>query len=141
MSPVKIITNEMLSAYLEELEVPHGVDDEGDVYAVFGADEDFAHDVIFYFYMEEGGWLGIQAFADGFDLAEGQLPHALEIINVFSIKAKLPKVIVYNNRFKVEQWTVFDGPTSDGFIKEYIRLVMTVSWQFFVEADKKLQTD
>lgn len=129
----------MLSSWLEDLGVPHGTDSEGDVYAVFGADEDFAHDVIFYFYVEEGGWLGIQGFADEFDLDNVNNAKALQIVNEFNIRAKLPKIIVYNNRFKVEQWTVFDGPTNDDFIKEYIRLVMTVSWQFFVEADKKLR--
>lgn len=139
MSQVKKINNDMLSSWLEDLGVPHGTDNEGDVYAIFGADEDFAHDVIFYFYVEEGGWLGIQGFADGFDLDNVDIAKALYIVNDFNIRAKLPKVIVYNNRFKIEQWTVFDGQTNDDFIKEYIRLVMTVSWQFFVEADKKLK--
>ncbi|MDE6238717.1 MAG: hypothetical protein K2M54_01865 [Muribaculaceae bacterium] len=49
----------------------------------------------------------------------------------------MPKAFVQNGRYKLDQWIVFPGSTDDDYIKQYIELVLTMSWSFFVNANRK----
>lgn len=141
MSAPKKFTKDELHAYLESASCQFRTDSDGDVYTLLPADDDFGHDVVVYFYIDNDIWLGVSAFADGFDLKDEEaIIRGIAIANDFSIEAKMPKAFVYNNRFRVEQWMIFDDNVSAEFMREYLHLCITMVWRFFVGANKKLNS-
>ena len=85
-----------------------------------------------------GRCTAFEAVADGFDLSEDEIGHALVFCNDFSRRARLPKAFIANGRLKLDQWTVFPEATDDEYISQYIELVLTMCWSFFVNAKQKL---
>ncbi len=136
MANIKTLTRDDISRLLGEMELEARRFDNGDIYTVFPADEEFGHDVVFTFDTDPGGWFGIQSFADDFDISDDNMPQAMALTNAFNMGARIPKAYVKSHRFKLEQWFMFDAPTSDDFIKEQIHLVMSMAWNFFTETIK-----
>jgi hypothetical protein len=138
MTEIKHIGRDELQTLLAGMDIDCAVDSKGTLYCVFPADDDFDHDVVFYFTPDDDGWFGIEAVADGFDLSEDEIGHALVFCNDFSRRARLPKAFIANGRLKLDQWTVFPEATDDEYISQYIELVLTMCWSFFVNAKQKL---
>lgn len=138
MAEIKHISPEELQQLLLSMEIECSVDNEGSLHCIFPADDDFEHDVVFSFTSDDDGWFGIEAVADEFAIAEDQLGQALILCNEFSRRARLPKAFVKNGRLKVDQWIVFPSSTDEEYIKQYIELVLNMSWSFFVNAGHKL---
>lgn len=136
MANIKTLTREDIFRLLGEMDLEARSFDNGDIYTAFPADEEFSHDVVFTFDTDGSGWFGIQSFADEFDISEADMPRAMALINAFNMGARVPKAYIQNGRFKLEQWFMFDAPTSDDFIKEQIHLVMSMTWNFFTETTK-----
>lgn len=136
---IKHIDRDELRKWLEDMELEPVVDSEGALFAVLPADDVFPHDVVFHFRNDDAGWFGIEAVADEFNLEERQLGYALALTNEFARRARLPKAFVMNGRFKVEQWTQLPAATDSNYIKEYIRLVLTMGWRFFADANEQLK--
>ena len=138
MADIKHISRDELQSLLSSMEIDSIVDSEGALYCVFPADEDFPHDVVFHFTHDDDGWFGIEAVPDEFAISEEKIGPALVFCNEFSRRARLPKAFVMNGRFKLDQWIVFPASTDDDYIKQYIELVLTMCWSFFVNAFRKL---
>ncbi len=136
MANIKNIAPEAVIRMLKDMELEARTYSDGNVYTIFPADSDFGHDVVFNFETGEDAWLGIQAFADGFEIADDKMPEALAICNDFCNEAKMPKAFVKNRRFKLEQWFRFEENTSEEFIEDQIRTVMSMTWSFFTIASK-----
>lgn len=136
MAQLKNLTHDDIARLLEEMELDAMRFDNGDIYTIFPADEEFNHDVVFTFTTENGGWFGIQSFADEYDITNENIPKAMSLTNAFCKNARIPKAFIQNNRFKLEQWFMFDDATTDDFIKEQIHMVMSMSWNFFTETTK-----
>lgn len=136
MANIKTLTCDDITRLLGEMDLEARRFDNGDVYTVFPADEEFDHDVVFTFDTDQSGWFGIQSFADEFDISEADMPRAMAVANAFNMGARIPKTYIQNGRFKLEQWFMFDAQTSDDFIKEQIHLVMSMAWNFFTETAK-----
>ena len=139
MTDIKHIDRDELQKWLTEMELEPVVDSEGRLYIYLPADLEFPHDVVFHFTHDDSGWFGIEAIADGFELVEDDMALALAIANDFSRKARIPKVFVRNNRFKIDQWNIFPSGTTPEFIRDYIEMVISISWRFFVEAYKGIK--
>ena len=137
MPDIKHITRDELQHLLTEMEVDPIVDSEGALYCVLPSDDDFPHDVVFHFTHDDDGWFGIEAIADEFNLTEEETGPALLFCNEFSRRARIPKAFVQNGRYKLDQWIVFPASTDDDYIKQYIELVITMCWSFFVNANRK----
>ncbi len=137
MSDIKHITRDELQRLLTEMDVDPIVDSEGALYCVLPADDDFPHDVVFHFTHDDDGWFGVEAIADEFNLTEDEVGPALVFCNEFSRRARVPKAFVQNGRYKLDQWIVFPAATDDDYIKQYIELIITMCWSFFVNANRK----
>lgn len=138
MTDIRHIGRDELQKLLSGMDIDTMADSDGALYCVFPADDDFDHDVVFHFTNDDDGWFGIEAVADGFDLNEEDAGRALVFCNDFSRRARLPKAFIANGRFKLDQWIVFPGSTDDDYICQYIELVLTMCWSFFVNAKQKL---
>lgn len=139
MTDIMHIDRDELLQWLTDMELEPAVDSEGRVYVYLPADMEFPHDVVFHFTHDDSGWFGIEAVADGFELVEDDMALALAITNDFSHKARVPKVFVRNNRFKIEQWNIFPPETKSEFVCSYIETVISISWRFYVEAYKAIK--
>lgn len=137
MSDIKHITCDHLQAILTEMDLTPTVDSEGTLFCVLPADDDFPHDVVFHFTNDDDGWFGIEAIADEYNIPEDEVGPALVFCNEFSRRARIPKAFVQNGRYKLDQWIVFPEATDDDYIKQYIELVVTMCWSFFVNANRK----
>ncbi len=139
MTDIKHIGRDDLLRLLSEMDLEGKVGSDATVYCVFPADDDFGHDVVFTFTADDDGWFGVEAIADGFNIGEAQTGEALVMCNEFSRRARLPKAFVVNGRFKLDQWIVFPASTDDDYIRQYLELVLTMCWSFFVNASRRLE--
>ena len=139
MTDIKHIGLDELKTMLSGMDIDCAVDSKGSVYCIFPADDDFDHDVVFHFTNDDDGWFGIEAVADEFSLTEDEIGQALVFCNEFSRRARLPKAFVVNGRLKLDQWIVFPESADSDYIIQYIELVLTMCWSFFVNANYKLK--
>lgn len=137
MPEIKHITRDELQRLLTDMDLEPIVDSEGALYCVLPADDDFPHDVVFHFTHDDDGWFGVEAIADEFNLSEDEVASAMVFCNQFSRRARIPKAFVQNGRYKLDQWIVFPASTDDDYIKQYIELILTMCWSFFVNANRK----
>lgn len=137
MKHTRRLSNEDIKSFLKDSEIDCVVDSEGRLFTVFPADEDFPHDVVFHFICAEDGWFGIEAVADGFDIEANNTDRAIAWVNGFNMRARLPKVVFKNNRFKIDQWIILSENSDDSYIKEYMDMVLAMSWHFFVDTKKQ----
>lgn len=139
MLEIKHLDREELKRLLIEMELEPMIDSDGLLFYVFPADDDFNHDVIFHFIHDDHGWFGIESVADEYTLSDDIEASALAFCNDYSRRARLPKAFVVNGHFKLEQWIMFPCDTDENYIKQYIELVLTMCWRFFVDTNNILK--
>ena len=137
MANLNKLSRSQLRDMLDGMGIQTSVDSDGDLYTVLGADTDFSHNVIVYFVID-GDWLGVTGFADGFDIEDRNLAAAIFYANEFNRRAKLPKVFISNNRYRLEHWTLIDEEVSEAFVRENcIRMIVPMIWRFFAETERQ----
>ena len=107
------LTKKQLEDILEEMEIPYGEDDEGDLYTVMEADDDFAYDVVLWFTLnEEGNVLTLIARCVGL-----QLDDVLRVANRYNATHHFLTCIANEN----DRTVGFDHSVDiDGVPEEYI---------------------
>ncbi|MCM1110310.1 MAG: YbjN domain-containing protein [Clostridium sp.] len=130
---VNSITRDSIRAFLDQLNTPTRIDNDGDLFMVLEADEDFNHDVVIYFFVKDNS-LGIYAFAHDYKVPEDKMLDALIAVNKHNADTKYPKAFIKDNTVQTEYWYLLDEEVSEEYIKENcLKMIISLTWRFFVD--------
>lgn len=130
---VKGISQELIRSYLDDLRISTSKDNEGDLYMMLEADDDFGHDVVVYFFVEDNQ-LGIYAFATGYKLTEDQLFDAMVAVNNANLHKRYISGFIKDNSIQVHHWFYLDEEVSEEYIKENcLKMMISTVWRYFVD--------
>lgn len=130
---VKGITQELIRSYLDDLQISSSKDNEGDLYMVLSADDDFGHDVVIYFFVEDNQ-LGIYAFPGKYKIEEDKLFDAMVAVNNANMRKRYISGFIKDNSIQVHHWFYLDEAVSEEYIKENcLKMMISTVWNYFVD--------
>lgn len=126
------IDKNLIRSYLDELQIPTRLDDDGDMVIVQPADEDFAHDVVI-FVMVSNNCLSYMAGATGYT-PYGDI---YQLANRHNCRRTFPTAVVRDDAIRMEYSFVLDEEVSKDYIVENcIKMILGSIWRAFVDLEK-----
>lgn len=110
------------------------VDNDGDLYLLLNADQDYGHNVIVFFSVTDNKWLRTFAMTD-MEIPQNRLGDAMVRVNRYNEKNYLMKAyITENGRLFVERNELIDENVSEEFvINNCVKIFPPAAWSFFKE--------
>ena len=131
---MKGITRDCIRKICDDLGLTSSIDSDGDIRVVLSADEDFGHDVLVFFSVDEkGNWLRVMGMAVDFDASQDNLAKYMLAINNYNRRQKLFKAyMTKEGRVIIERWELMDEDVSEEFIKENcVKISLPGIWDAF----------
>jgi arsenate reductase-like glutaredoxin family protein len=127
------ITKSKFRNLLDEVGYRTALDSDGDFYNVLDADEDFNHDVVVYYIVnEEKHTVSVIAIASDFDVKENDKAHALLKCNQWNIDHTIGQAYLKKNEIQFRCGFFLDEPISESFVKEnVIKTSTSLAWSFY----------
>lgn len=130
---IKGISRDLIRSFLDKMGISSRVDNEGDLFMVLSADEQFDHDVVVFFLVKDDS-LGVYAFASDYKVPEDKMLDAIVAVNQYNATRKYPKVYIKDNVIQCEYWFLLDEEVSEEYIvQNCLRMLIQLCWQFFVD--------
>ena len=134
---VKGISRDLIRNYLDQINISSRIDDDGDLYTVLSADNDFDHDVIIY-YTVSGNWLRIFGLAANYTVSDSNKGRVLLALNEFNSSHSTPTGVLEKDRIRFKHSLLLDEEVSEEYIKENgLKLGTTSIWHAFVDFNKQ----
>lgn len=136
---VKGITRDLIRKYLDDLGVSTRVDDDGDLFTILRADNDFDHDVIIY-YSVNNNWLRVFGYAMDYEVPDSNKGRVLLALNEHNQTHATPTGVLEtkNNAIKFKHSLLLDEEVSETYIKENgIKMGNSGIWHAFVDFNKR----
>lgn len=132
------ISRNLIRECLDELQFANAIDKDGDLYTLLRADEDFGHDVIVYYAVQDA-WLRVFAYAVDYEVEEGDRYVMLDKINKFHLDYIYGTVYIDDHScICIQQGFLLDEPVSrDYILKNCIEFTTSRFWKFFCDFDKQ----
>ncbi len=131
------ISRDLIRNYLDQIGISTRVDNDGDLFTILSADNDFGHDVIIY-YIVQDNWLRIYGYASDYEVSNSNKGRVLLALNEFNQLHSTPVGVLENNSIKFKHCLLLDEEVSEAYIKENgIRLGHSSIWRAFVDFDKQ----
>ena len=131
---MKGITRDYIRKICDDLGLTSSIASDGDIRVVLSADEDFGHDVLVFFSVDEtGNWLRVMGMAVAFDASQDNLAKYMLAINNYNRRQKLFKAyMTKEGRVIIERWELMDEDVSEEFIKENcVKISLPGIWDAF----------
>jgi len=133
---IEKLTKSYLRQVLDKLQLPTTMDDDGNYHVVLDADEDFDHDVIINFMLDENdGWFKILGFARDFGVDQANMTKAILTCNQYNVDSALPAptafVSIENDAIMLRRCFYIDKPVSEEFLINEIKFTIGSIWNFF----------
>lgn len=127
------VDRNLIRHYLDELQVPTLLDDDGDLIVTQAADSDFDHNVLIFITVNNGR---ITYSAGAPDYApEGDL---LYLANRHNQRSIMPMAVVRNDAVRMEYSFVLDEEVSENYIKNNcIVMILSAIWHAFLNFERE----
>lgn len=124
----------LIRRYLDELQVPTLLDDDGDLVVTQAADSDFEHKVLIFITVNNGR---VSYSAGAPDYApEGDL---LYLVNRHNLRSIMPMAVVRNDAIRMEYTFVLDEEVSESYIKNNcIVMILSAIWHAFLNLEREI---
>lgn len=129
---VNKVTKANFRDLLDKAGYSHRIDDDGDFIVILDADNDFSHDVVIWFTINDKSTVRAFAEAVDFKISDNDLAQILIKCNDWHIKYNVGSAYVNNNRLFIQNALFLDQPVSEQFIIDnFIKINLTLFWKFF----------
>ncbi|MBQ7690699.1 MAG: hypothetical protein IJT30_05870 [Muribaculaceae bacterium] len=133
---LKEISRDLIRGYLDDVGVSTRIDDDGDIFTLLRADENFNHDVAVFFNVN-GNWLWIFGQAHNLTVEESDKTRVLKILNEHNRKAKIVNGYMMKETIRFEHCYLLDEEVSEAYIKENcLRMTVSAIWHSFCDFGK-----
>ena len=130
---VNSISTSFIRGLCDEIGFRTEIDSNGFISLCVSKDEDFGHDVLVVFYVDDNR-LQILSFARGLRIEQRDVAKTLVKLNKYNAEGYMPAYLNDNGDVIVRRLEFLDEEVSESFIKENcIKLCVQFCWKFFKE--------